>query len=664
WLAEDLKLRRPVALKLLNSWLIAGERMARFQREAESIARLEHEGLAVVYEAQMESDPPFIAMRFVEGEDLSTALANPTASTAHFLPVDSPGKLRAALHFFERAARALHTAHEAGVVHRDIKPGNILITHGDRPVITDFGLARDEYSPGEESLTREGEVFGTPAYMSPEQVGGRMDEVDRRTDVWSLGATLFETLCGQAPFQGKNALALARAILEDPVNVPAVCKGGSSLPTDVKVVLQTALERDLERRYANALALAEDLRRIRVFEPIQARPAGPWLRFRRWARREPAWAAALGLLLFTLLAGLIASQFTIDRIQGLLRDKEIALDQERALRYVRQIPELLEDSPSLALAAGLEAVSMHDSWITRSSLYGPLERLTLRARGRLAASYVAWDGCFLEDGERLILTSGAGGIALIRAEDGETIESMVLEGLGESKAPDIRRIIEIPGANAVLIGTGDGRIARLALPDLSIDWQATLSNSPILSLALLPRTHQVVALSANSGASRVDLKDGRVLSTLPVPGQSASKILATPDGAHVITAGDSVRGSSVGPTPRATLWDLERNVPIHEFLHPSALRSAVLHPKGTHLATGTLGGQIYVWDLRDWTQDPLIRRAEGSLDCLAYSPDGGRLAAGGDAGAWVWDGNQPDGRALSGHGERVVDLDFSIDGVE
>jgi serine/threonine protein kinase len=259
WLAEDQNLHRPVALKLLNSWLIAGERLARFQREAESIARLEHEGLAVVYEAQMESDPPFIAMRFVEGEDLSSSLAQRTSSPVDFLPITSAQHLRRALHFFERAARALHVAHEAGVVHRDIKPGNILITPSGHPVITDFGLARDEYAPGEETITQDGEIFGTPAYMSPEQVSGRVEEIDRRTDVWALGATLFETLCGHAPFQGKGQLGLARAILEDPLNMPRQCEGDTPLPTDVRIVLQTAMERDLGRRYPTALAMAEDL---------------------------------------------------------------------------------------------------------------------------------------------------------------------------------------------------------------------------------------------------------------------------------------------------------------------------------------------------------------------------------------------------------------------
>ncbi|MDF1729840.1 MAG: hypothetical protein P1U53_19050, partial [Sulfitobacter sp.] len=244
------------------------------------------------------------------------------------------------------------------------------------------------------------------------------------------------------------------------------------------------MERDLTRRYSTALAMAEDLRRIREFEPIQARPAGPWLRLRRWGRREPAWATALGLLLVTLIGGLIASQVTIDRIQGLLRDKEVALNQERALRYVRQVPALLKDSPSLALAAGLEAVSMHDSWITRSSLYGPLENQTLRARGRLASGNVALSGQFLGDGERVILTSLSGGVALVASGDGTTITNRVFEGLDDESAPDIRLVREIPGQDSVLIGTSDGRVLRLGLPGLETEWESSLSRTDVLSIAL------------------------------------------------------------------------------------------------------------------------------------------------------------------------------------
>ncbi len=665
WLAEDQNLRRPVALKLLNSWLIAGERLARFQREAESIAKLEHEGLAVVYEAQMESDPPFIAMRFVEGDDLSSGLSQRESGPVPFLPIKAPQDLRAALHFFERAARALHVAHEAGVVHRDIKPGNILISPEGHPVITDFGLARDEFSPGEETITQEGEVFGTPAYMSPEQVGGRAGDVDRRTDIWSLGATLHETLCGRAPFQGKGQLGLARAIMEAPLATPQACPEETPLPTDVRVVLQTALERDLARRYPSALAMAEDLRRIREFEPIQARPAGPLLRLRRWGRREPAWATALGLLLITLIGGLIVSLFTIDRIQGLLHDKEVALDQEKALRYVRQVPALLKDSPSTALAAGLEAVEMHDSWITRSSLYGPLENLTLHAEGRLAAkSNVAWSGQFLEKDEWAILTSGSGGIALVDSSDGNTITRRILEGLEEGTAPDVRVAIEVPGHQAVVIGTSDGRIMRLALPSLESEWERSITSSKILSLELLRGDEHLVALSEDHGVDKLNVKDGATVLNIPVPAQSAALMLALPDGKHILTSGDSNHRSTASPTLRATLWNTDTGTPVREFLHQSAIHCAALSPQGTHLATGTLSGHVYVWDLVNVESEATVRQANGSLDCIAFSPDGESIAMGGDNGAWIGKRRGSALIELLGHRAKVVDLAFSPAGDE
>ncbi len=664
WLAEDQSLHRQVALKLLSSWLIAGERLARFQREAESIAKLEHEGLAVVYEAQMESDPPFIAMRFVDGEDLSSCLARREEGLVSFLPITTPAKLRKTLHFFEHAARALHVAHEAGVVHRDIKPGNILVSPTEHPVITDFGLARDEFSPGQETLTQEGEVFGTPAYMSPEQVGDRSQEVDRRTDIWSLGATLFETLCGQAPFQGKGQIGLARAIMEAPLPHARALEGESSIPTDVQIVLQTALERDLSRRYSSALAMAEDLRRIREFEPIQARPAGPWLKLKRWARREPAWATALCLLLVTLTTGLIASLSTIERIQGLLEDKEAALDQERALRYVRQIPQLLKGSPSIALATGLEAVSMHDSWITRSSLYGPLEDLTLRARGALAKGRAAWDAIFLGDGERAIVVSGAGGVTLIHSDDGASIATRIIKGLGDSPAPDIRQVLEIPNQDAVLVSTSDGRVLRLALPDLNTIWEVPLSDEVILSLALFSDGEHLMALTKQDGAKKLSTANGSEVMSLPVPAQTASLVLIPARTQQVLTTGGFILGKPNLPTPRATLWDTSTGLIVREFTHSSAIRSAAMDVQGRWFATGTLKGQVYLWNLGDSQADPLIRDGEGSLDCLAFSPDGTKLAAGGERGAWLWNGLEQDPFALLGHSARVVDLGFSQDGSE
>ena len=317
-----------VAVKLLGSRFVTEDQRARFRREAESIARLEHPGVAQVYEADVDADPPYIAMRFVEGVDLGSSsggheLTAEEGARRSGSPGADPSGARADVHrvlrFFEKAARALHAAHEAGVVHRDVKPGNIMVTGVGDPVLLDFGLARDERGSsgrgGEPVLTREGDVFGTLAYMAPEQLR-ETGRVDARADIWALGVTLFEVLTGQRPFDGDGPAALAIAI--DQGQRRSLRALNRAIPSDAVVVVETALEPSQERRYRTALALAEDLRRVCEYEPIQAIPAGPGLRLRRWCRREPAWAVAIFGSVVALVLGLIASQIALEQNRKLV----------------------------------------------------------------------------------------------------------------------------------------------------------------------------------------------------------------------------------------------------------------------------------------------------------------------------------------------------------
>ncbi len=281
YLARDTALNRDVALKVLRagSDLSAGA-LARFRREAEITAGLDHPGICTVFDAGTHQGFAFIAMRYVDGEPLSVRCRAET-------PPDAAG-IDDALRVVQEAARALHAAHDAGVIHRDVKPANILITADGRPVLTDFGLASIE---GEGlTLTRTGDLLGTPAYMSPEQIALERNRVDRRTDVYSLGVTLFECLTACRPFEAPTREGTYHAILTEPTPAPA--RRNPLVPRDVEVILETAMEKDPERRYQTAAAFADDLGRALRREPIAARPIGRIVRVSRWAQRNPALAAA------------------------------------------------------------------------------------------------------------------------------------------------------------------------------------------------------------------------------------------------------------------------------------------------------------------------------------------------------------------------------------
>ena len=312
FLARDTRLMRRVALKVLNrpDLALPGESSqsgpaARLRREAEIASKLDHPGICVVHEVGVEAGLAYIAMRYVEGQTLAQAIAAARERGASSL--GGPEELLHTLALVERIARTLHSAHQAQVVHRDIKPANVMITAAGEPVILDFGLARDNESsaPG---LTGSGELIGSPAYMAPEQIEQQRGAIDARTDVYALGVLLYECLTLQRPFESPTRDGLYHAILES--TPPDPRRLVATLPLEVVVVLAAALEKQPERRYASALDFAEELRRIREHEPIRARPAGPWLRLRRWAQRNPGLSAALCAALLALSGFALREQVT------------------------------------------------------------------------------------------------------------------------------------------------------------------------------------------------------------------------------------------------------------------------------------------------------------------------------------------------------------------
>jgi serine/threonine protein kinase/tetratricopeptide (TPR) repeat protein len=353
FLAHDPALNRQVALKVLRNVLAveASTLVRRFKREAMAMANLEHTGLCTVYDTGVDDGVAWIAMRYVAGRSLAELLAGqPGASgigRGMPTPIDfqtntdtardgsSPsgtgtgsdnGVMRTAA-LFEQAARALHVAHEHGVVHRDVKPGNLMLTDAGSPVLLDFGIAHANDGDEGQGLTRTADVLGTPAYMAPEQLRAEPGGIDRRVDVYGLGVTLYECLTGTRPFDAVSREALYRQILDtEPRPLHA---SGRGIPRDLEVVVATAIEKDPDRRYSSALEFAEDLRRVRCHEPIRARRISAMGRVARWARRRPAVATSVAIAAVAVTAGLAVSLVLLDMANDALANYEA----ERSARY-------------------------------------------------------------------------------------------------------------------------------------------------------------------------------------------------------------------------------------------------------------------------------------------------------------------------------------------
>jgi WD40 repeat protein/tRNA A-37 threonylcarbamoyl transferase component Bud32 len=596
FLAEDEELHRLVALKRIRGPRADDpESRRRFLLEAEVTGRLEHPGIVPVYGlVHDEEGRPCYAMRFIEGESLKEAVerfhaaGRPRPASARRL------ELRQLLGRFVAVCNALAYAHSRGVLHRDLKPANVLLGKFGETLVVDWGLARPfarteaERTGGEETLapssasgpdsssTQMGQALGTPAYMSPEQAAGRLDQVGPASDVYGLGTTLYAVLTGRPPFQGPNTPAILQKVQRG--DFPPPRRVNPEVPPGLEAVCLKAMSLEPADRYARALDLAADVEHWLADEPVSCHRERLPARLGRWLRRHRALAAAAAVLLLTALAALTASNVLIGLEQAETeRQRQAAVAAEADKELQRRDAEGARRAAELALgdmhtATGLLADERGEAadavlWFARAALLarrdeGRAADNRLRAAAWLrrvyrpvaALPHEGWgSGFFFQPGGRHLLTLGRAGLC---------------------------RLWQVGRDGPLPLPGGERPIAAAA-------WGPDPGGAGGSLLALAPRA---------GGLYLYRFPGGKLYAEVPHP-EAVTALAFGPGGDYLALAGR-----------RARVWDCRRKTFVtRELIHPNTVLHLTFNGRASRLATDCRDGRARVFRVSYQTDQPLFR---------------------------------------------------------
>jgi WD40 repeat protein len=664
--ARQASLKRLVALKLLLAGEYAGpEQLARFRSETESVARLQHPNIVQIHEVGEADGHAFCALEFVAGGSLAARLAG------------TPMQPRQAAQLVQALALAMQAAHEAGVVHRDLKPANVLLTADGVPKVTDFGLARQLDAPS--GQTQSGQVVGTPSYMPPEQAAGQVRQIGPASDVYALGAILYECLTGRPPFKAATALdTLMLLRTQDPVP-PGQLQ--PHIPRDLETICLKCLEKEPRRRYATAKALAGDLGSYLRNEPITARPVGAPERLAKWARRRPAVAAlSAGMLALAAVAfGLVTWQWL--RAEGNAVEAGKRADGEKAARKVaeeeRDRAQLL--SARLAFARGLNMCEGGDVrggllWLARASQMAPATdpdlrdtiRTNLDGWGRQVSAVraVLPNGgtvtvvAFSPDGATLATVSGEA----VRLWESET--GRLRGGPLQTGAP-VRRVVFSPDGKVLAAEVSDRTVRLWDVATGKANGPPLRHQAPVAALAFSPDGAVLRTFSKDCAARSWRAATGEPLGDPLQFGKQVDVAAFSPD-AQTILMGNHDRG--------IYLWDAQTGKAVLPPLqNPFHIGIMTFSPDGrTFVSAGVLQtgdqsrkpGKVQVWETATGKPVGQVITLGSTPNAVVFSPDSKQLlTCCSDGVAQRWDAatGLPLGEPLP-HGRGVEAGAWSPDG--
>lgn len=680
--AEQISLKRRVALKVLPFAALLNERqLQRFRNEATAAAVLKHQNIVSVFCVGQDRGVHYYAMELVDGQSLAEVVTDQNSTIGAAAGNNQNIDVRFAARLAVQAADALDFAHQHGVIHRDIKPSNLLLGRAGRLCVADFGLARFQ-SASTEPLTRTGEFVGTLRYMSPEQLEcGRIE--DERTDIYSLGVTLYELVTLRHAFSGSSWQDLSQQITRGKTLSPRTIN--RAIPADLEIIIQKATATSPGDRYPNVAALKQDLERYLEHRPVRARPIGTLGRAARWAKRNPktamlAVALFVGMLLLSIGSGAVARRAVREA------------DHQRRVVYAREIK-----LAKAAIEAGEFELAERTlaRWKQEANLRNfEWDYLWTRchnsaAHRSLSQKVAPYRVTYSQDGTKLAISDALGRrVRIFDARDGRELELL------ESPSAAVYLLGRIPNTNTLVVGDSRGQITmwdfdarasnpidRFAIktddeslsirnvsfsPDLKVvaaavrmtpppdsdnvpaeirlfdrqsdTWSVLASGNskqPVVEFAR--NGEQLITACDRDGLRIWNAADRTLAHQVPIDFGTVSAICVSPRGNTVVTVATTAK--ELTHECQLTFWDPSNWEPVFSTaLHDDRYLSLTMSPDGTRLACGTESHAIHLFDTATYGRRVVESSHSAPLTALSFTPDGKFLAScGRDGKTRVWD---------------------------